>query len=258
MAVAAQTRAQAEDAAELVRVEWEELPPVADEEEALKPGAKLLHPEYDSNICYEQTISTGDAAGAFANAAAVVEATFRTGRHTHVSLEPRGILAEINPGDGQMTVWHGGQCPHMMQSLIAQLFGFPEALVRVIVPDVGGSFGLKIWIFGDEMAAIALALATKRPVRFVADRLEAFQTDCHARGHRVRARMAVNAAGDILGMEVDDIQTFGPFGSYPRAGAGEGRQVIGLAGGPYRNRNYNARTAGRLSGTRALSALTAQ
>jgi len=241
VAIAAQTRAQAEDAAERIRIEWEELPVVADEEEALKPGAPLLHPEYDSNICYEQTINVGDAAGAFAGAAAVVEATFRTGRHTHMSLEPRGIVAEFSSGDGQLTVWHGGQSPHMMQSLIGLLFGLPESQVRVIVPDVGGSFGLKIQIFGDEMAAIALALETKRPVKFVADRLEAFQTDVHARGHRVRARMAVSASGEVLGMDVDDIQTFGPFGSYPRAGVGEGRQVIGLIGGPYRNRNYTAR-----------------
>ncbi len=241
VAIAAQTRALAEDAAELVRIEWEELPVVADEEGALKLGAPLVHSEYGSNICYEQTINVGDAVGAFAGAAATVEATFRTGRHTHVSLEPRGILAEFNSGDGQLTVWHGGQSPHMMQSLIGKHFGVPESLVRIIVPDVGGSFGLKILVFGDEMAAIALAIVTRRPVKFVVDRLEAFQTDAHARGHRVRARMAVNASGDILGIVVDDVQTFGPFGSYPRAGIGEGRQVIGLIGGPYRNRNYNAR-----------------
>jgi CO/xanthine dehydrogenase Mo-binding subunit len=240
-AIAAQTRAQAEDAAELVRIEWEELPVFADEEKALEPGAPLLHADYDSNICYEQRNATGDAGSALANAAAVVAATFRTGRHTHVTVESRGVLAEPNAGDGHLTIWHGGQCPHMMQALIGRLFNIPEAHVRVVVPDVGGSFGLKIQIFGDEMAAIALALTTKRPVKFVADRLEAFQTDCHARGHRIRARMAVNSAGDILGLEVDDVQSFGPFGSYPRAGVGEGRQVIGLAGGPYRNRNYTAR-----------------
>ncbi|MBO0765864.1 MAG: xanthine dehydrogenase family protein [Hyphomicrobiaceae bacterium] len=241
VAIAAQSRALAEDAAERVGVEWEELPALADEEVALKPGAPLLHPGYDSNLCYEQNSSTGDVASAFANAAAVVEATFRTGRHTHVTLEPRGVLAELNAGSGQLTVWHAGQCPHMMQALISHLFNISEAYVRVVVPDVGGSFGLKIQIFGDEMAAIALALTTKRPVKFVADRLEAFQTDCHARGHHIHARMAVNAAGDILGLSVDDVQSFGPFGSYPRVGIGEGRQVIGLAGGPYRNRNYSAR-----------------
>lgn len=241
VAIAAHTRAQAEDAAELVRIAWEALPAVTDEEAALEPGALLVHAEYGSNVCYEQTMNSGDAAGAFAGAAAIIEATFRTGRHTHVSLEPRGILAEFSSGNGQLTVWHGGQSPHMMQWLIGLHFGIPESQVRVIVPDVGGSFGLKIQVFGDEMAAIALAIVTGRPVKFVADRLEAFQADVHARGHRVLARMAVDASGEILGVEVDDVQTFGPFGSYPRAGVGEGRQVIGLIGGPYRNRNYAAR-----------------
>ncbi|HVG51171.1 MAG TPA: xanthine dehydrogenase family protein molybdopterin-binding subunit [Xanthobacteraceae bacterium] len=240
VAIAATTRARAEDAAERVYIEWEELPAVADEEAALAPGAPLVHSEYGNNICYEQCMAVGDAAAAFSQPAAVVEATFNTGRHTHVPLETRGILAEFNPGDGNLTVWHPGQSPHMIQWLIARHFNIPESKVRVIVPDVGGSFGLKILVFGDEMVAVAMAIETGRPVKFVADRLESFQSDTHARGHRIRARIAVAQTGEILGLDVDDVQTFGPFGCYPRAGVGEGRQVIGLIGGPYRNRNYNA------------------
>jgi len=241
VAIAARTRAEAEDAAELVEITWQELAAVAEEEAALEPGAPLIHPEYGSNICYEQRVTSGDPAAGFAAASTVVEAAFRTGRHTHVSLEPRGILADFNPADRQLTVWHPGQSPHMMQWLIARHFDLPESSVRIVVPDVGGSFGLKIQIFGDEMAAVAAALTLGRPVKFVADRLESFQSDVHARGHAIRARMAADASGHVVGIEVDDIQSFGPFGSFPRAGVGEGRQVINLIGGPYRNPNYNAR-----------------
>ncbi len=241
VAIAAETRAQAEDAAELVFIDYEELPAVTDERAALEPGAPRLHPEYDSNLCFERRIDSGDPAPAFTGTNTVVEATLQTGRHTHMPLEPRAILADFNPASRQLTVWHASQTPHMTQSLLARHFELPETQVRVIVPDVGGSFGLKIHVFGDEMAAVAMSIVLGRPVKFVADRLESFQSDMHARGHHMHARMAMAADGEILGFEVDDVQTFGPFGCYPRAGVGEGSQVISLAGGPYQNLNYRGR-----------------
>jgi carbon-monoxide dehydrogenase large subunit len=239
--VVATTRAQAEDAAERVEVTWEPLPVVADELAALAPEATPVHPGDADNVCYQREVASGDVEPGFAAAAAVVSATLRTGRHTHVTLEPRAILADFNPADRQLTVWHASQVPHMMQWLLADQFGLPESQVRVIVPDVGGSFGLKIHVFGDEMAAVAMALQLGRPVKFVADRLESFQSDVHARGHRIEARMAVSAEGEILAFELDDVQTFGPYGCYPRAGTGEGNQVLNLAGAPYRNRHYRGR-----------------
>lgn len=242
VAVAAQTRAQAEDAAQAVEIDWEELPAVIDEETALDPATPLIHPELGSNLCYERNVSAGDIDAAFAQAEAVVEATFRTARHTHVTLEPRSILADFNPADRSLTVWQSSQVPHMMHWILADHFGLPESSVRVIVPDVGGSFGLKIHVYGDEMAAVALALILGRPVRFVADRLESFVSDFQARGHRVRARMAVSRDGAIQAIEMDDLQTLGPFASYPRGGINEAKQVINLVGAAYRNRTYRGRT----------------
>lgn len=239
--VVAETRAEGEDALQLIEVEWEELPAVTDPLTALDEQTPVIHAELGSNLCHERIVDTGGIESAFAQADHVVEATFQTARHTAVSLEPRSILAEWNAEDGQLTVWHSTQVPYMMQWIIARHFRLPESKVRVIAPDVGGSFGLKIHIYGDEMATVAAALLLRRPVKFVADRLESFVSDTHARGHRVTARMAVSRAGDIQAIDVDDLYGIGPYSIYPRGGVNEGIQVTNLVGGPYKQQVYRAR-----------------
>lgn len=242
VAVVAQSRALAEDAAALVEIDWEELVAVVDEETALDKETPLIHPELGSNMCWERSVQSETVDEVFASADVVVEATFITSRHTHVTLEPRSILASFNSSDGQLTAWQSTQVPHMMHWVLAHHFSLPEANVRVIAPDVGGSFGLKIHVYGDEMATVALSIMLSRPVKFVADRLESFMSDFHARGHRVKARMAVSKAGTIQGIEIDDLQSLGPFASYPRGGVNEGRQVLNLVGAAYGVDCYRGRT----------------
>lgn len=239
--VVAQTRAQAEDALALIDVAWEPLPALVDEQAAMR-AAEPLHPGLASNICFDRTVEDGDVDAAFAGAAQVVEAEFVTGRHTATTLESRGILADYNPADGQLTVWQSTQVPYMMQWILARHFRLPETQVRVIAPDVGGSFGLKIHIYGDEMAAVAASILLGRPVKFIADRLESFVADFHCRGHRVKARMALSAKGEILGVTVDDVYGIGPYSGFPRGSANEGLQVSNLVCAGYRRGTYRART----------------
>jgi carbon-monoxide dehydrogenase large subunit len=239
--VVATSRAEAEDALALIQVEWEELQAVTDVDAATAPDGYLIHPQLGSNLCAERVVEAGDVDAAFARAAHIVEATFHTGRHTAVALEPRSIIAQFDAADDQLTVWHSTQAPHMMQWLIARHFNLAEHRVRVIVPDVGGGFGLKIHTYGDEMATIAAAIVLRRPVKFIADRLESFVSDFHARGHRVKARMALSEDGEILAIAADDIYGIGPYSGYPRGGANEGIQVVNLIGAPYRQRNYRGR-----------------
>jgi carbon-monoxide dehydrogenase large subunit len=240
--VVADSRGRAEDALALIDVAWDELPAVTDAQSALDESAPLIHAELGSNLCYERLIDTGDVEAAFARADLVVESTLETARHTAVSLEPRAILAAFNSAEHQLTVWHSTQVPHMMQWLIAHHFAVPETQVRVIAPDVGGSFGLKIHVYGDEMAAIAAAVMLDRPVKFIADRVEAFVSDCHARGHGVKARMALARSGEILAIDVDDLCGIGPYAIYPRGGVNECVQVSNLIGAPYRHGRYRARS----------------
>jgi aerobic carbon-monoxide dehydrogenase large subunit len=239
-AVVAETRALAEDAAQLVEVAYEELPVVADDETALDPATAVIHPELGDNLAFERRLDVGEVDKAFAEADEVVEATFRFGRHTGVCLEPRAIVADWDAGERRLTVHHATQAPHMMQNIFAKHLGLEEHQVRVICQDIGGSFGIKVHVYADEMATAALSVLLKRPVKFVADRLESFLTDIHARDHRVRGRIAVGRDGTIRAFEIDDLTGIGPYSMYPRTSGIEANQIVNLVGGPYTCRNYRA------------------
>jgi carbon-monoxide dehydrogenase large subunit len=239
-AVVARTRAQAEDAAELVEVDYEELPAVTDMETALDPNTPVIHPELGDNLTFERKLDAGDVDKALAEADAVVEQTFVFGRHTGVCLEPRAIVADWNPGEQRLTAYHATQAPHMMQNLFAKHLGIEEHQVRVVTKDVGGSFGIKVHTYADEMATVAISKLLKRPIKFVADRLESFVTDIHARDHRVHGKIAVQQDGTITAFVIDDLTGIGPYSVYPRTSGIEANQVVNLVGGPYTCPNYRA------------------
>ncbi len=241
VAIAARSRAVAEDAAELVRIDWEPLPVLADVETALDDGAPVLHPELGDNTLFERAVDNGAVDQAFAAAHTVVEASFRFGRHTGVTLEARVLVADFDPAGGMLTLHYGGQAPHMSQVLFARHLGLEEQKVRVIAHEVGGSYGIKSHFYGDELAVAALSVITGRPVRYFADRLESFVSDIHFRDHAVRARMALDAQGRITGLDVDDLIGAGAYSAYPRTSALEANQVLNLTGGPYRIANYRNR-----------------
>jgi aerobic carbon-monoxide dehydrogenase large subunit len=241
-AVVADSRAAAEDGVAALEIDFEELPVVADMETALDPGTPLIHPDLGDNLTFQRLHEAGDVDAAFASAATVVEATFHTGRHTGVCLEPRSILASYNRAEKQLTVHHSTQAPHMMQTIFAKHLDLPEGAVRVICGDVGGSYGIKVHVYPDEMATVAIAKILGRPVKFIADRLESFSTDIHARDHRIKGRIALDADGRILALDIDDLTGIGPYSVYPRSSAIEGNQVVNLCGGPYDFPNYRAKT----------------
>ncbi|KAB2912632.1 MAG: xanthine dehydrogenase family protein molybdopterin-binding subunit [Hyphomicrobiaceae bacterium] len=240
VAVVAETRALAEDAAELVAVEFEEIDPVTDVDAARAPGATLINPELGGNVAFHTRIESGKVDEAFRGAAAVVEETLLFGRHTAVTLEPRAIIADYDPSEERLTVHHGTQTPYQFQDIYSRHYGLREARVRVVAPDIGGSFGMKLHVYHEDMAVVGLSMLLGRPVKFVADRLEAFVSDIHARDHRVTARIAVAADGTIRGMEADDVTAIGPYSTYPRTSVVEGNQVVRLIGAPYRFRDYRA------------------
>jgi carbon-monoxide dehydrogenase large subunit len=239
-AVVANTRAEAEDACELVDLKYEELPPVTDAEVALDRETPVIHSSLGDNLCFERKLDVGAVDKAFAESDAVVETTFRFGRHTGVTNEPRSIVADWNEGEQRMTVYQGTQAPHMMQNLFAKHLGVAEHQVRVLTKDVGGSFGIKVHTYADEMATVALSKLLKRPVKFVADRIESFVTDIHARDHRIKAKIGVSKDGTINAFEIDDLTGIGPYSVYPRTSGIEANQIVNLVGGPYKCPNYRA------------------
>ncbi|WP_371054669.1 xanthine dehydrogenase family protein molybdopterin-binding subunit [Rhodosalinus sp. K401] len=241
-AVVGTTRAAAEEGAALVDVDYDPLPVVTDTMTALDDDTPVIHPDLGDNLAFRRLHEEGDVDAAMEAAHKVVSARFRTARHTGVTLEPRSILVDWNPAEEQLTAYHATQAPHMMQTVFAEHLGIPEGRVRVVCGDVGGSYGIKVHVYPDEMATAAIAKVLARPVKFIADRLESFTTDIHARDHEIEARIAVDAEGKILAIDVDDWTGIGPYSVYPRTSAIEGNQVVNLCGGPYDFANYRART----------------
>ncbi|HZQ71312.1 MAG TPA: xanthine dehydrogenase family protein molybdopterin-binding subunit [Burkholderiales bacterium] len=239
-AVVAESRTQAEDAAQLIEAQWEELPVVTDMEAALR-GDVVIHEDLKDNVCFSRSLDTGGVDDAFAKADVVVEETYHFGRHTGVCLEGRSILADYNAAEHSLTVYHSTQAPHMMQDIFARHLNIPEANVRVICKDVGGSFGIKVHVYPDEMATAAISVILRRPVKFAADRLESFLSDIHAREHRVKVRLAARKTGEILAFDLDDLTAIGPYSVYPRTSGIEGNQVVNLTGGPYKHQQYRAK-----------------
>ncbi|MET4154915.1 xanthine dehydrogenase family protein molybdopterin-binding subunit [Bradyrhizobium barranii] len=240
VAVVAESRAIAEDALELIEIDYEDLPVVVDIDSAREVGGPLINPGSVNNTCFRAQLDNGAVDDAFAHAAHVVEEEFSFGRHTAVTLEPRAIVADYDPAAGALTVHHATQTPYQFQDLYSRHYGIPEARVRVIATDIGGSFGMKLHVYHEDMAVVGLSILLGRPVKYVADRIESFVSDIHARDHRVRARMALDAKGEILAMDVLDLTAIGAFSTYPRTSVVEGNQVIRLIGAPYRFKNYRA------------------
>ncbi len=240
-AIVATSRAAAEDAAEHVAVEYQELEAVTDMRRALDPATPVIHASLGDNLAFERTLDAGAVDQAFAGSDAVVEANFIFGRHTGVTLEPRSVVADWNAAEARLTIYQGTQAPHMVQNIAALHLGLRESQVRVVCKDVGGSFGIKVHIYADEMATYALAKLLRRPIKFVADRVESFNTDIHARDHRCKGKIGVKCDGTITAFEIDDLTGIGPYSMYPRTSAIEANQVVNLVGGPYTNKNYRAR-----------------
>lgn len=240
--VIAESRALAEDACALIDVDYEPLPAACDMEKALDPDAPVIHPEFGNNLAWERVVEAGDVEAAFARENVfTVERRFRFNRHTGVTLEPRSSLVDFDPAERALTYWYSGQAPHMMQAILAKHLGLAEENVRLIAEDVGGSFGIKIHIYGDDIATAAAAMILERPVKFVADRFESFLSDIHARDHRVDGKMAITKTGKIVALEIDDLTGIGPYSVYPRTSAIECNQILNLTGAPYAIPSYRAR-----------------
>ncbi|HVB76654.1 MAG TPA: xanthine dehydrogenase family protein molybdopterin-binding subunit [Candidatus Nitrosotalea sp.] len=239
-AVVAASRALAEDACELVSVEYEPLTALASWEQALAPGAPLVDDELEDNIMYRAHHGdAGATAAALAASDHVVRGEFHFGRVTGVPIEPRALVADFDPGSGQLTVHCSSQVPHMMQAVLARILGLDQSRIRVIADDVGGSFGVKIHVYQDEICACLFALRLGRPVKFVADRRESMLTDIHAREEVIEAELGVNSDGTVQGLSARVIAPVGAYSMYPRSSVVESGQVARMLPGQYRIPAYS-------------------
>ena len=240
--VVAESRAEAEDAAELVSIEWAPLPVVGDQMQAIAPGTPPIHPELPDNVAFDFSLEKGEPATAFAEADFVIEEELRFERQMAMTLEARGLIADFDPSEGSLTVIHAHQSPFQMQDVFSRHLHIPEHKVRVIAPDIGGAFGMKLNIYVDEVATVVASMVLGRPVKFCVDRLESFVSDAQARDHRITCRIALKKTGEITAMEMDDIGAVGAYGMPLRFNVAEGMMAITITGAPYSFENYRART----------------
>ncbi len=230
-AVAATDRYAAEDAAELVRVDYDPLPAVVSIEQALASNAPRLYDEWPDNqqvVVLAQDEATDRA---FADAAHVVRGRYVIQRHGAVPLETRGCLAEYR--DGRLTLWSSTQIPHWVRSVISAMLPIAECDVRVVVPDVGGSFGGKWHVYPEEVLVSWLAMELGRPVRWIEDRSEHMVASCHARDAVYELEAATDERGVIKAVRGRCLQDVGSAEIYP-VGFGPSFTGVGVLTGPYR------------------------
>ncbi len=229
--VVAESRYQAEDACELIEVDYDDLPPVPSAAVALDPGSTPIFEDVGSNVLVQAPPKLfGDVDATFARADRVVRARLRQHRHQNVPMEGRGTVADFDAATGQLTVHAATQGVHMVRSTLAARLGLPPEQVRVLAGDVGGSFGLKFGTSREEIAVAAAAKALGRPVKWIEDRNENLTVSGQAREESFEVEAAVNNDGRILGLKVNMVLD---SGAYPGMGHMVGTIMEGVMPGPY-------------------------
>ncbi|HZD28674.1 MAG TPA: xanthine dehydrogenase family protein molybdopterin-binding subunit, partial [Xanthobacteraceae bacterium] len=211
--VVAETLAQAKDAAEKVNVDYELLPALADPAKAQSEGVPQIHEVAARNTIYQWHLGDATAVeAAFKSAKHVTRLDFINNRLVPNAIEPRAAIGEYDAGSDSLTLWNTTQNPHVARLVMSAFVGLaPEHKLRVIAPDVGGGFGSKIFIYPEEVVCLWAARKIDRPVKWVAERSEAFLTDAHGRDHVTHAEMAFDAEGKVTALRVKTIANLGAY-----------------------------------------------
>jgi carbon-monoxide dehydrogenase large subunit len=239
--IVAETRHQAEDAAEAITVDYEPLPSVVSTEAAIEPGAPLVWEECPGNIAFFHT--EGDAAAteaAIAGAAHVVRRRLVINRVTAASMEPRGAIGDYNAADNHYTIYTTLQRTHAYRAELAQIVGAPESHVRVVAGDIGGSFGMKSAIYNEVALVLLASRLLGRPVKWTSTRAEAFLADAQARDHVTEAELALDRDGHFLALRT---RTTAAVGAYPQANSNVFVMNLGTLAGVYRTPAMRAEVA---------------
>jgi carbon-monoxide dehydrogenase large subunit len=210
--VVAETLEQAKAAAQLVEVDYDELPAVTDVAKAGSAKANV-HDDAPGNQCYLWAIGDKDGVdAAIKSAAHVTKLTFRNNRLVPNAIEPRAANASYNPSDDSYTLYVANQNPHVERLLMcAFVLGIPEHKMRVVAPDVGGGFGSKIFLYGEETALVWASKQLRRPIKWTAERSESFLSDAHGRDHLTTAELALDKDGKFLALRVDTTANLGAY-----------------------------------------------
>ncbi|MDQ2983123.1 MAG: xanthine dehydrogenase family protein molybdopterin-binding subunit [Actinomycetota bacterium] len=245
--VVAESREAAQDAAELVEVEYEPLPVVTEAEQALADDAPLVHDEFGTNRCYTWELAAGEVDEEFAKADVTVKERYHHQRLIPNAIEPRGVLVQPVPANGEFTLWSSTQVPHIARVTLSMVTGIPEAKLRVIAPDVGGGFGSKLNVYAEEALGLALARRIGRPVKWIERRTEGYLATIHGRDQTQEIELAATAEGKITAVRAKVTVGLGAYLQLVTAGT----PLLGawLFGGSYDIKAYGFQCTGVFTNT---------
>jgi aerobic carbon-monoxide dehydrogenase large subunit len=237
--VVAGSRYEAEDACELIDVEYESLPVVVSHEAALDPNGTVLFDDLGDNVVYSTSKTSGDLEAAFAEADRVIELTLRQHRVANVPMETRGAVADYDPGSSQLTYHAATQSPQGLRIQLGRTLGHPIDRIRVLCGDVGGAFGLKGFVYREDFAVAAAAKALIRPVKWTEDRVEHLMASGHAREETMDVKAAVKNDGTVLGIQADMVMDQGAYPACPFPAGLMTGLIQSLLPGPYKIQGYS-------------------
>jgi carbon-monoxide dehydrogenase large subunit len=241
-ACVAPTRAEAEDLAAAVAVEYRTLDAVVDVLAARRGGGALVHDYFGDNLFHERMIAGGDIEAAAREAAITISREYRMHRQSGAPMECRGVLACRDHRLDEVVVYASTQTPHTMRVALGAILGLEERCIRVVAPDVGGGFGPKARLYPEEIVLAALALELDHPVRWIESRNEHLLTAAHCRDHHYRVIAYADARGRILGIDCDISVDAGAYGLWPQGPYQEANMAARSLPGPYAIPHYRART----------------
>lgn len=237
----APTRAEAEDIAAAIEVDFEELPAVVDMLAARQPGAPLLHEHWGDNVFLE-TVVEDDLSAIRDSAPIVVRRSFRTARQCMSPMEGRGVVAQWDRRLEQLLMYSATQLPHIVRNGLAECLGLDQGRVRVVAPDVGGGFGYKGILLAEEVVAGFLARKLGHPVRWIEDRREQLTGNADCREHQYEITAYAARDGKLLALEAEATVDAGAYSRYPFSACLEAAQVASILPGPYTMDGYRCRT----------------
>lgn len=246
-AVVSADRYLAEDALELIDIDYEALPATVI---AWHKPEVPVHDDAPDNVLLEREFEAGDVDAAFATSAVVIERELTTNRHAGNPMECRAGVALWDRTGEKLTFWSGTQVPHLVRNMVAELLGVSEGNVRVIAPDVGGGFGTKAVLYPEDVALCVMARTMPgTPLKWVEDRAEHLQAAAHARDHRYLMKVGFSEDGKITAVQADVTCNIGAYSVYPWTAGIEPLMAGGLLTGPYRVDNYRCVTRGVTTNT---------
>ena len=211
--IIAESLEDAKNAAELIDVNYDDIPVIIDMQDALDNSKGLVHDEIESNVCYDWELGDSEAVDkAISEAAHITTLDIRNNRLIPNAMETRSAIGDYEHATGQYTLYTTSQNPHVIRLLMgAFVLGLPEHKLRVIAPDVGGGFGSKIFHYAEEAIVTWASNKIRRPVKWTSDRSEAFISDAHGRDHVTSVKLALDKDGKFLALKVDTLANMGAY-----------------------------------------------